>query len=105
MSPELVVGVDFGTGSARAVVVDTRSGSIIGSGEAEYPRWTQGEYCDPNRAQFRQHPQDYLEALELCVRRALEEAGGNASEHVKMCIRDSPSIASASLSLNRIKRH
>lgn len=34
MSPELVVGVDFGTGSARAVVVDTRSGSIIGSGEA-----------------------------------------------------------------------
>lgn len=83
MSPELVVGVDFGTGSARAVVVDTRSGSIIGSGEAEYPRWTHGEYCDPNRAQFRQHPQDYLEALELCVRRALEEAGGNASEHVK----------------------
>jgi len=30
MSPELVVGVDFGTGSARAVVVDTRSGASSG---------------------------------------------------------------------------
>lgn len=66
-----VVGIDYGSDSARAIVADTASGSIISSGVAFYPRWKKGLYQHPSQAIFRQHPQDYLDALEECVKTAL----------------------------------
>jgi L-ribulokinase len=40
-----------------------------------YTRWKQGLYCDAGISQFRQHPLDYLEGLEVSIKAALEEAG------------------------------
>lgn len=62
-----VLGIDFGSDSVRALIVDARTGSEIDSAVAEYSRWSQGRYSDPTENRFRQHPQDYIEALVKCV--------------------------------------
>lgn len=68
-----VIGVDFGTDSARAVIVDARDGREAAHATALYPRWAEGRYQDPGRNLFRQHPLDYLDALTACVREALAQ--------------------------------
>ena len=62
-----VIGVDYGTDSVRAVVVNAANGQELGSAVHAYARWQAGTYCDPRRNQFRQHPLDYLEGLEAAV--------------------------------------
>lgn len=79
----LVIGVDFGSDSARAVVVDVKDGHKVGEGLCEYPRWKENRYCDSSKGMFRQHPQDYIDALERCVKAALKDAGPEAGELVK----------------------
>lgn len=71
MIKKYVIGIDYGTDSVRSVVVDTSDGSIAGTSVFEYPRWKKGLYCDPAINQFRQHPLDYLEGLEVTVKGAL----------------------------------
>ena len=58
------IGVDYGTDSARALLVDASNGSIIASAVKAYPRWAEARWCDPLSQQFRQHPLDYIECLE-----------------------------------------
>lgn len=72
MGKKFVIGVDFGSDSVRAVVVDTENGAEKGSAAAFYPRWKKGLYQHPEQSIFRQHPLDYLEAIEDCILRALE---------------------------------
>jgi L-ribulokinase len=73
-----VVGVDFGTLSARAVVVRVRDGEELGSAVHEYAhgvidRELGGRPLPPDWAL--QHPEDYLDALRDAVPRALRESG------------------------------
>ena len=72
MAGKYVIGLDYGTDSVRAVVVDTATGKIAGTSVFEYPRWKNGLFCDPSINQFRQHPADYIEGLEQSVRGALK---------------------------------
>ena len=58
-----VIGIDYGSDSARAVLVDVENGNILSTVAAVYPRWTEGKYCDPAASSFRQHPLDYVEVL------------------------------------------
>ena len=76
------IGVDFGTDSVRALIVDTRTGQEMGTHVFYYPRWKEGLYCDPAQNQFRQHPLDYLEGLELSVRGALAQCPEGVAEKV-----------------------
>ncbi len=71
MTDSYVIGVDFGTDSVRALLVDAHTGQSIGTHVYEYVRWKKGLYCNPAQAQFRQHPLDYLEGLETAIRGAL----------------------------------
>ena len=66
-----VIGLDYGTDSARAVVVNAENGDIVASAVKNYPRWSEGKYCDPAINQYRQHPLDYIEVLEDTVKKAL----------------------------------
>lgn len=68
-----VIGVDFGSDSVRAIVVKVRTGEVLATGISFYPRWKLGMYQHPERAVFRQHPQDYLDAFTECVRGALDQ--------------------------------
>jgi len=58
-----VIGIDYGTDSCRAVITNAQNGEEIASAVAQYPRWTEGRYCDAANNQFRQHPQDYIDSL------------------------------------------
>ncbi len=69
-----VLGVDYGSDSARAVLVDALSGETKSSAVCYYPRWMEGQYCRPEIDQYRQHPQDYIDVLEVVVREALAKA-------------------------------
>ncbi|MFR1112057.1 MAG: hypothetical protein ACLSEX_01020 [Blautia sp.] len=73
---KLVIGIDFGSDSARAIVTDVQNGKKVGEGVWEYTRWSQGKYCDSSKRMFRQHPLDYIEALTESVRDAVEDARG-----------------------------
>ncbi len=72
MTDKYVIGLDYGTDSVRAVVVNTANGETAGTSVFEYPRWKQGLYCDPASNRFRQHPLDYIEGMETTVREALK---------------------------------
>jgi L-ribulokinase len=80
---QLVIGVDFGTDSVRSVLVDAANGKEIAAAVYYYPRWRDGLFCDPTRNQFRQHPLDYVEGLEISIRECITLAGKSASRHVK----------------------
>lgn len=66
-----VIGLDYGTDSVRALVVNAHTGEEAGSGVWHYSRWKKNLYCNPSQNMFRQHPLDYVEGLEQSVREAL----------------------------------
>lgn len=68
---DYVIGIDYGTDSCRALIVDSANGREAASAVCRYPRWAEGLYCDPRSGRYRQHPLDYLESLERTVREAL----------------------------------
>ena len=86
MPPSYVLGVDFGTNTARAVVVDCADGRTLAASVFEYPSGDHGVITDPQEAHLaRQHPGDYLVALRGSVRGALRAAKrgkGFAAERV-----------------------
>lgn len=78
----VVIGLDFGTDSVRALIVDATTGQEVSSAVSSYKRWSTGKYCRPELNQFRQHPLDYLESMEECIRGALEKAPTGTSSLV-----------------------
>jgi L-ribulokinase len=75
MRPAFTLGIDYGTNSVRAVVVDCADGRTVGTSVFGYPSGDQGvllDVRDPHLA--RQNPADYLSGLEAAVRGALEAA-------------------------------
>lgn len=82
MKTSYTIGIDFGTDSVRALVVNTQTGENIGTAVHYYARWKKGLYCDPESSRFRQHPLDYLEGVEAAVKGALENAGQDVKNNV-----------------------
>jgi len=78
-----VIGLDYGTDSVRTVIIDAGNGEEAASSVFDYPRWKMGKYCHPGKNQFRQHPLDYLQGLEVTV----EECLSKVSEEVRANIR------------------
>jgi L-ribulokinase len=83
MKENYVIGIDFGTDSVRALIVDAHTGKYAGTAVHEYSRWKEGKYCDASVSQFRQHPLDYLEGLEYAVKKALESAPEGVGQRVR----------------------
>lgn len=78
----LVIGIDYGSDSVRALVADAADGRTVGTHVHHYERWKRGLFCDPANNQFRQHPLDYIEGLEKSVVGALAQAGPGAGGQV-----------------------
>jgi L-ribulokinase len=71
------IGIDYGTNSVRAVVVDTSDGRVVGTRVFDYPSGEQGVLLDPKQPHLaRQNPADYVEGLRVSVRDALAAADG-----------------------------
>ena len=75
MAHRYVIGVDFGSDSVRALVLDAKTGETAGEAFRGYPRWLAGKYQDASKRLFRQHPLDYLEGFTQSVKEALAAAG------------------------------
>lgn len=82
MSNKYVIGLDYGSDSARAVLVNALTGDIVATSVKNYPRWEKGLYCNPVASQYRQHPLDYIEVLEATVKGVLAQAPAGTAEAV-----------------------
>jgi len=82
MLGKYVIGLDYGTDSVRALVVDTGNGETVGTSVFEYPRWKKGLYCDPAENRFRQHPLDYIEGLEHSIKGAIKDLGREITDNI-----------------------
>jgi L-ribulokinase len=75
MAPTFAIGLDYGTNSVRALIVNVQTGEEVGTCVFPYPSGEQGillDAADPDLA--RQHPGDYLAGAEASIRGALAEA-------------------------------
>ncbi len=74
MSAQFTIGLDYGTNSVRALIVNTANGREVGTAVWNYEHGTQGVILarDPNLA--RQHPADYVKGAEITIKKALAEA-------------------------------
>lgn len=69
------IGLDYGSNSARALVVDCASGREIGTAVVDYPSGNQGVLLDSSDHHVaRQNPADYVFALEQATVQALAAA-------------------------------
>src|SRR5690606_9574056 len=82
MNNPCVIGVDFGSDSVRAILVDATNGQELASRVSYYPRWKKGLYCNPGTNQFRQHPLDYLETIEEVIKGCLSVVEAQVANQV-----------------------
>ena len=69
------IGLDYGTNSARALVVDCKDGREIGTAVVDYPSGHQGILLNPSDHHLaRQSPADYIHAVEKATIGALAAA-------------------------------
>ncbi|HPA16660.1 MAG TPA: ribulokinase [Verrucomicrobiae bacterium] len=74
MKPQFAIGLDYGTNSVRALIVNCANGREIATAVWNFAHGTKGVILsrDPNLA--RQHPADYVTGAEKTVRAALAAA-------------------------------
>ena len=77
MANQYTIGLDYGTNSVRALIVDTANGREAGTAVWNYEHGTAGVILsrDPNLA--RQHPADYIKGAEITIKKALADAKNN----------------------------
>jgi len=81
-----VIGLDYGTDSVRAILLDAQSGEELASDMFLYPRWKEQKYCDASKNQFRQHPLDHIEGLEKTIKGVLSKSQINGAAVKGICI-------------------
>ncbi len=78
MAGKFTLGLDYGTNSVRALIVNVETGEEVGTQVFNYPHGDAGillDARDPNVA--RQHPGDYVEGAASAVQGALAQAAGH----------------------------
>ncbi len=81
-----VIGLDYGSDSVRAVMIDTQNGAELASEVFWYPRWKKQQYCNAGINQFRQHPLDHIEGLEHTITSVILESGVSPEAVASICI-------------------
>ncbi|MFV8391258.1 ribulokinase [Flavobacterium sp. LB2P6] len=81
-----VIGLDYGTDSVRAMLIDTENGQEIASNVCLYKRWATKEYCNASLNQFRQHPLDHIEGLETTIKYVVQNSNIDPSLIRSICI-------------------
>ncbi|MDI6050458.1 ribulokinase [Flavobacterium sp. XS2P24] len=81
-----VIGLDYGTDSVRAMLIDTENGQELASNVCQYKRWATKEYCNASANQFRQHPLDHIEGLETTIKYVVQNSNIDPSLIRSICI-------------------
>ncbi|NQY07924.1 MAG: ribulokinase [Flavobacteriales bacterium] len=79
---QYTIGLDFGSDSVRALVVNVDTGEEVCTAVSNYKRWAAGQYCIPHKNQFRQHPKDYIESMIEVVNAALDQTDNDVREGI-----------------------
>jgi L-ribulokinase len=75
MGDTYAIGLDFGTNSVRALIVETATGREIATSVWGFAHGEQGIVLDPKDPHLaRQHPQDYLDGAATVLKQAVNEA-------------------------------
>ena len=84
------LGIDFGTLSARAVIIDAENGTELAEALYEYPHGVMDEQLPSGKKLPKdtalQHPADYIEALRVTVRQALDKSGLTSADIAALAI-------------------
>lgn len=73
------LGLDYGTNTCRALIVDLSDGREVATEVFAYPHGEQGIITDPRDPHVaRQHPADYLDGLEAIITGAISKARATA---------------------------
>jgi L-ribulokinase len=77
MSAKYTIGLDYGTNTVRALIVNTANGKEVATAVWAYEHGDAGVILsrDPNLA--RQHPADYVKGAEISIKKALADAKKN----------------------------
>ncbi len=80
MDKKYTIGVDFGTLSGRAVLVDITNGNEIATAALNYAHAVMDDYIPDNKTQLPpdfalQHPQDYLDVLQYVIFECVKISG------------------------------
>ncbi len=91
MSKKYSIGVDYGTQSGRAVLVEVDTGKIIAQAVKEYTHGVIDEYLPGGEIKLEpdwalEHPADYIEVLEVTIPAVLEEAKVSNKDIVGLAI-------------------
>jgi len=91
IAPKYVIGLDFGTKSGRALIVDSRTGETIAQSVKEYPHGVMDSRLPDGTTVlgaewFLQHPGDYIDVLESTTREALGAAGIRGADVIGLSI-------------------
>ncbi len=68
-----VIGLDFGTDSVRALVVDVVNGKELATYVSNYKRWNKGKYQNSSQNMYRHHPLDYIESMQEVIVQSLKQ--------------------------------
>lgn len=82
MNSKYVIGIDYGTDSCRAMIVEVATGKEMATSVKYYPRWKKEKYCDPHKNQYRQHPLDYIETMVDAIRESLGKLPESVAKNV-----------------------
>lgn len=91
MYKKYTIGVDFGTQSGRAVLVEVDTGKEVATAVKEYPHGVMDEYLPDGKTKLEpdwalQHPQDYLGVLAETIPAVLKEAGVSNEDVIGVAI-------------------
>ncbi|MCO5297087.1 MAG: ribulokinase [Fimbriimonadaceae bacterium] len=76
--PRFALGLDYGTNSVRALIVDVADGRELGTAVWEYATGDHGVWLEPGNPHLaRQHPQDWMDGFFEAVKGALAKAAGD----------------------------
>ncbi len=79
MSGKYTLGLDFGTNSVRALIVDVRDGQELASYVSNYLHGDVGVIMRPDQPDLaRQHPADYIRGIEAAITQAMEFAAAHS---------------------------
>lgn len=86
-----VIGLDFGTKSGRALLVNAKTGETLANASKDYAHGVIDEILPDGKTRIGadwalQHPRDYIETLEYIVSAVVTEAGLNAEDIIGVSI-------------------
>ena len=85
------IGLDFGTQSGRALLVDVSTGEEVASDVMQYSHGVMDEYLPDNSTKLEQdwalqHPKDYLDVMNATIRNVLRKSSISSEDVIGICI-------------------